>query len=391
MIMNNKRVAIVGGGPGGLTLARLLQLQGVEVKVYERDSGPHTRVQGATLDLHHESGLKALKAAGLIEEFRKNYRPGADKLRITDPQARILLDDHEDGIPEAFGDEHFRPEIDRGPLRKLLLNSLQQDTVQWGSHFSSLEALDDGWLLNFHDGRSAYADVVIGADGAGSKVRPYVTPIQPFYSGVTIIEGTVLDAAQTIPMLHALVNGGKVFALGAGQSLILSAKGDGSLSFYTGCRTAEDWVRSSGIDFGRAASVLQWFRQAFSDWDPVWQSMFDNDQVSLVPRPQYCMPVDQTWEAQPNITLLGDAAHLMPPYAGEGVNMALLDALELSECLIGSKFKAMQSAIAHYENHMRERTSAIAQLTLDQTEALHASDSLAYLLNMMGGHQRASD
>lgn len=83
MLLQNKKVAIVGGGPAGLTLVRLLQLKGIDVNVYERSKDRFVPQQGATLDLHHESGLKALREGGLIEEFKKHYRPGADRLTFT--------------------------------------------------------------------------------------------------------------------------------------------------------------------------------------------------------------------------------------------------------------------------------------------------------------------
>lgn len=385
MLNKDTKVAIVGGGPGGLVLARLLQMKGVSVIVYERDKSRAVRVQGATLDLHEGSGLKALEAAGLMDAFKAHYRPGADKLRIADPQGSIIFDDHLEEQAADFGDEHFRPEIDRGPLRELLLDSLNAGTVVWDSHMVGLEQEGEGWLLRFQQGNTAYADLVIGADGANSKIRPYVTPIKAFYSGVTIVEGTVYDAAFTAPGVNTLVKGGKVFALGMEQSLIVSSKGDGSLAFYTGCKTPESWVVDSGIDFSNREAVLAWFQEAFTGWGSIWQELFANDKRYFIPRPQYCMPLDQTWEGRTNITLLGDAAHLMPPYAGEGVNMAMLDALELSECLTGESFTDRLSAITHYEREMRKRASQTAQLTLEQTEALHAADGLQYLVGMLGG------
>src|SRR6476659_5614954 len=121
MLIENKKIAIIGGGPGGLTLARLLQLKGADVKVYERDLDKNARVQGSPLDLHDESGLAALRKANLLDEFKKNYRPGADKMIIVNENAEIFLSDHESHPEEDFGNPHFRPEIDRGPLRNMLL------------------------------------------------------------------------------------------------------------------------------------------------------------------------------------------------------------------------------------------------------------------------------
>nr|WP_293845598.1 FAD-dependent monooxygenase [uncultured Arsenicibacter sp.] len=223
--------------------------------------------------------------------------------------------------------------------------------------------------------------MVIGADGANSKIRPYLTTIQPVYSGVTIVEGNLYDAARNAPRLYDLVNGGKVFALGHAQSLILSAKGDGSLSFYTGCMVPEDWVTQSGIDFTDRQQVLSWFKVAFGNWSPVWQELFQADDTWFVPRPQYHFPVDQQWPSQPNLTLLGDAAHRMPPYAGEGVNMAMLDALQLARCLTGA-FPDTLTAITAYEQTMRKCAADTTQMTLEQTFKLHQESSLDHLLNL---------
>jgi 2-polyprenyl-6-methoxyphenol hydroxylase-like FAD-dependent oxidoreductase len=384
MLLQNKRIAVVGGGPGGLTLARLLQQSGAAVQVYERDLSRHGRVQGGTLDLHDDSGLAALRQAQLLSEFRAHYRPGADQLRLTNKHAVIAYDQHAEAQTDTFGDASFRPEIDRGPLRDLLLNSLYRQTVVWDRQVTALTPMGQGWQLAFANGATATADIVIGADGANSRIRPLVTPIRPCYAGVTVVEGTVNDAAHHAPQLHELVRGGKIFALDEAKTLIIGAKGDGSLSFYTGCKTTESWVRASGIDFTKAAQVRAWFRQEFAGWDDIWTELFADETMQCVPRPQYCVPIDQDWEAQPNITLLGDAAHLMPPYAGEGVNMAMLDALELSACLNSDQFPDVHAAITHYEARMRQRASAVAQETMAQTEALHSPHALAHLLTLFG-------
>lgn len=385
MIIANKRIAIVGGGPGGLTLARLLQLKGADVKVYERDQDRSMRVQGSTLDLHDDSGLKALGKAELMDAFKQHYRPGADRTRVTDKQLNIVYDQHGEEDEPSFGDAHFRPEIDRGPLRNILLDSLAPDTVVWNSHIVSLVADGESWLLQFQDGTTAAADIVIGGDGANSKIRKFVTDITPVYSGVTMIEGSVYDAVEHAPRLNELTNGGKIFALADNKTLITSAKGDGSLSFCTGMKTPESWVKDSGIDFNDHLQLLAWFRQEYAGWDKDWEELFNNSHTNFIPRPQYYMPLDQTWEAHTNITLIGDAAHVMPPYAGEGVNMAMLDALELSECLTSDSYPDIRTAIAGYEDNMRKRASEVARMTLEQTDVLHAPGALPRLLQIFRG------
>lgn len=379
MLIEDKNIAIIGGGPGGLTLARLLQMHGADVKVYERDANRDVRVQGATLDLHDESGLKALRKAGLMEAFEANYRPGADKMRLTDKDANIIF---EDSFSTDISGEFARPEIDRGPLRESLLNSLQPGTVVWDSQFTALHEQNGAFRIEFKNSTEAYADIVIAADGANSRIRPYITPIKPFYADVTAIEGAVYDSEKNAPNIHRLLNGGKIFAMGDEKTLIVSSKGDGSLAFYMGFKADESWASSSGINFSDNAQVLAWFKEEFSGWDCIWNELFENTSIPFIPRPQYCMPLDQTWDALPNLTMLGDAAHLMPPYAGEGVNMAMLDALELAECLLSDDFTDVHSAIAAYEDQMRARASEIAQVTLEQTASMHSKDAIPNLLEL---------
>jgi 2-polyprenyl-6-methoxyphenol hydroxylase-like FAD-dependent oxidoreductase len=378
--ISNKKIAIVGGGPGGLTLARLLQMSGAGVNVYERDVSKDARMQGATLDLHEESGLRALQEAGLMGAFKVNYRPGAEMLRIMDKNAHIVFEDH-----PATAEEISRPEIDRGPLQQILLDSLQAGTVVWDSHFESLSPQNGSWKLAFRNSATALADIVIAADGANSKVRPYVTPIKPFYYGITVVEGAVHHSETASPKVHKLLNGGKIFAMGDEKSLIVSSKGDGSLVFYTGCKTGEYWGRESGIDFSDKAQVMDWFKTEYAGWDPVWQELFENASAPFVLRPQYCMPMDQVWEALPNLTVLGDAAHLMPPFAGEGVNMAMLDALELSKCLTSEDFATVQPAIAAYEKQMRSRAAEAARQSLESAAALHSPNAISFLIGVISG------
>ena len=378
MLIENKKIAIVGGGPGGLMLARLLQLKGAAVKVYERDADKNVRQQGATLDLHEESGLKAMKAAGLMDQFLLNYRPGADKIRIVDEYGNICFDEHND----AAGTDYNRPEIDRGPLRDILIKSLQPDTIVWDAQFLSMNTLKEGWELQFRNESIAYADIVIGADGANSRIRPFITSIKPVYSGVTCVEGNIYHAEKNAPCLNARLKGGKIFALGKEKSLILSAKGDGSLSFYTGTKETENWVSECSIDFKDRKQVFEWFSSRFSDWGTTWHELFATDEMYFVPRPMYHYPSDQSWNALSNLTMLGDAAHLMPPYAGEGVNMAMLDALELAECLTNDVFENVHAAIAYYEKQMLNRTSEVTKDTLLNTEWLHSANGLQTILGM---------
>lgn len=297
-------------------------------------------------------------------------------VRVMDEHAGIQWDDHASAgaaVAEA------RPEIDRGPLRELLLDSLHADTVVWDSHFVSMERKGTGWRLQFKNGQTAYADLVIGADGAHSRMRPYLTDIKPVYSGVTIVEGNIYHAAQNAPVLSGIVRGGKVFALGGGQTLILSAKGDGSLSFYTGCKVPEDWATASGIDFSDKQQVQAWFSEAYGGWSEAWQELFHGDEMWCMVRPQYHYEAQQ-WPVDPTLTLIGDAAHRMPPYAGEGVNMAMQDAWELAECLTSSRYATLADAISAYQEAMLRRADAVTRMTMDSTEMLHSAGAVEKLI-----------
>jgi 2-polyprenyl-6-methoxyphenol hydroxylase-like FAD-dependent oxidoreductase len=381
MLLENKKVAIIGGGPGGLTLARLLQQQGVTVHVYERDASPQFRLQGSALDLHHDSGLKALAAAGLLEEFKRAYRPGADAMVVVNGQLEVLLDQHTDRVAQDFGAEGFRPEIDRGPLRDLLVASLQAGTVIWDARFTAMQPAGAGWDINFENGTHAYADVVIAADGANSKVRPYLTDVRPVYCGFTLLEGAIPNAALRVPALWQLIQGGSLTALEKGQTISFLTKGDGALNFWVWVKKPEDWLANSGITWTDRATLAAWFTQEFSTWSPQWQDLFANESLTVVPRPSYYLPLDQPWPSQPNLTLLGDAAHQMPPN-GEGVNQAMLDALDLAEALGGVHFNTIGQAIASFEEQMRQRVRGVEVETRELLEIMHADNNQEVFLSI---------
>ncbi|MFS4428705.1 FAD-dependent oxidoreductase [Chryseobacterium sp. S90] len=388
MLIEHKSIAIVGGGPAGLTLARLLQLKGANVKVYERDFNKNARVQGSPLDMHEDSGLAAIRKAELLEEFKKTFRPGADRTLIVNEQAEIFFNDHETKPAEDFGDEHFRPEIDRGPLRNMLLESLHPETVVWDSQFLTMETQNEGWLLHFKNGTSEYADLVIAGDGANSKIRPYLTDIKPVYSGIIMLEGNV--SKEAAPQIDAMIKGGKIMAFGNAKNILLGQKGNGDLGFYASFKADENWSADSGLDFSDNAQMLQWFKTKYSEWSPVWNELFENAATPFIPRLIYSMPADQTWETQSNLTLIGDAAHVMPPFAGEGANMAMLDALELSEYLTNDTYSTLQEAISSYELHMRKRAAIATQESLENGERMHSENSLATMLDFFNGHLTSS-
>lgn len=362
-LLYNKKIAIIGGGAGGLTAARLLQLKGADVKVYERDYSKEARVQGAIVDLHFDSGLKVIEAAGLMDAFKANYMPGADKYRLVNKNAEILLDEHENGFDADFGDEQFRPEIDRGALRNILLDALLPGTVIWDSQFASMKQINDAWEIQFKNGTTAIADLVIGSDGYRSKVRPYVTDIKARYSGATIIQGEIDDPENACPEFNKLIDKGNLMAMDIERTIAAQPRGDGGLTFYAASLYPENWIGSSGIDFNNPEEVSDYLIDYYQGWNMVFFTLFKACD-HYVPRPLNYFPLEQRWETKANITLIGDAAHLMPPN-GEGVNLAMLDALNLSECLSNNNFENLEEGIAAYENIMHTRAATLSQEALD--------------------------
>ncbi len=365
--LDGKEIAIIGGGPGGLTLARLLQQSGARVTVYERDQSRDARVQGSALDLHEDSGLAALEAAGLTEAFWANHRPDLDRLRLTDANGKILHDH-----PRQTSGTGKRPELERGPLRDLLLDSLHPGTVQWDCKLESAEMQDQQVLLRFTNGRTANADIAIGSDGANSRLREIVTPVRPQYVGVSLVEALVPAAAQTIPELWNLLGGSALIALGGERTIGMGTKPDGSVLLYAGLKSPDQAERQSLEQASTPQQRMAWFRANFPGWSSVWEPLFHHA-ASTVWRPLLVCPAGQQWQSKPNVTLIGDAAHVMPPYAGEGVNMAMLDALVLSRLLVSEQTPA--GAISAYEAEMFARMQHMTQDTMTNTEMFYAPDA----------------
>ena len=374
-----KKVVIVGGGPGGLTLARLLQMQGgADVSVYERDTDRHARITGSALDLHTDSGLAALEAAGLMDAFWANHRPELDRLRLMNNRGELLYDHQRSNVS--------RPEIERTPLRHLLLDSLKPVTVHWNKKFerASVSEGGDTIRLEFTGGggggaETVLADLVIGCDGANSRLRSLVTPELPTYAGVTLVEGVVPQAATAVPEVSAMLGDSAIMALGAEQTLGLARKTDGSILFYAGLKSPDDVAKQALEAASSTEERVGWFHRYFREWSDMWAQLFAHAE-SFAWRPLYTYPLHHRWTAKANVTLLGDAAHVIPPYAGEGVNMAMMDALVLSREL--SRQPDTRAAIAAYQDEMFARMESIGNQTVSNTAMFYAPDASTQVVAM---------
>jgi 2-polyprenyl-6-methoxyphenol hydroxylase-like FAD-dependent oxidoreductase len=367
-------IAIIGAGLGGLTLARILHMNGIEAAVYDLDASPDARSQGGMLDIHEDSGQVALRAAGLYEDFRAIVHQGGEAMRIIDQHAVVrFADDGED--------DHGRPEVNRRSLRDLLLNSLPEGMVRWGAKVTGARSLGAGrHEVTVADGSTFTTDLLIGADGAWSKVRPLVSEATPVYSGLSFVELSIEDADNRHPVSAELVGAGMMFALGDGKGFLGHRDPDGSLHIYVALKTSADWATSGEIDFSDVDKAKQVLDELFSDWHEDLRRFISEADGELVPRPIHALPVGHRWDRVPGVTLLGDAAHLMSPFAGEGANLAMLDGAELAAAVVANPGR-VEAALAQYEAPLFPRSEASAQGSADNLVLSFAPDSPQGLLD----------
>ncbi|MFJ8671886.1 FAD-dependent oxidoreductase [Streptomyces sp. NPDC093589] len=348
------RISIIGAGPGGLTCARILQQHGIAVTVYDRDPDVHSRNQGGSLDLHEDDGQLALREAGLLEEFFALARSEGQEMRQLEPAGSVLA--HH--LP-AEG-ETVSPEIDRGQLRDLLLRSLTAGTVQWGRALASVSGTADGpRTLTFTDGTAVEADLVIGADGAFSRVRAAVSPATPRYTGFSFLEAWFDDMENAHPEISALVGKGSAHIADGKRGLFAQRNSGGHMRVYLMQRVPVDWIAANGLRLDDTEGIRAHLLGEYATWSPQILRMITDNDGAYIDRPLFALPVPHTWEHSPSVALLGDAAHLMPPL-GVGVNLAMLDACELALALAHSS--TIDDAVHDYEQSMLPRSAEMAQM-----------------------------
>ncbi|MGE8514919.1 MAG: FAD-dependent oxidoreductase [Chryseobacterium culicis] len=346
MVLNHKKVAIIGAGPVGLTMAVLLQQKGVEVNVYERDVNAQARVWGGTLDLHQDSGQKAMEKAGLLDKYYEIALPMG--INIADEQGNILFT--KEITPE---NQYDNPEINRNHLREILLESLADHTVIWDMNFTGMEEHDGKWLLHFKDKPDVAADLVIGANGGMSKVRKYVTDAEVEETGTIIIQGDIPQPGKACPEFFEWCDGKRPMAAFEGNLLVANPFNDGALTYGVIFKKPEEWKDGCNLDFKNTEQVRQFLSERLSSWKGLYQQLF-NSTSFFVGLPTRKIPLDKPWKNNRPlpVTLIGDAAHLMPPFAGQGVNSGLMDALILSENLTEGAYQTISEAIEAYEQKM---------------------------------------
>ena len=373
------RIAIIGAGPGGLTLARLLHLAKIQFALYEAEPSRTSREQGGSLDLHEESGQLALHAADLYSEWKKFARSEGEDMRAADKNGKLYMED-----VDTQGSN--RPEVDRIQLRGLLLDSLPEGTIQWGCKVCSIAASSHG--IGKHEvhfetasgARTETFDLVVGADGAWSKVRPLLSDIKPHYSTVSCLDTRIRSVDSLHPAISKLVGQGTYFALSHKRGLVGQRNGDGSIRTYIMLQKPETWLKDIGVDWSDVHVAKKYLlEEEYQDWSDELKALVLHADPDIVARPFYMLPTDFSWTSRQGLTLLGDAAHLMTPFAGEGVNLAMIDALDLSEAIVKACAEdgkiELFDAVQSFEETMLERAHEKMEVTWRNLELFFKPDA----------------
>ncbi|MDJ0395648.1 NAD(P)/FAD-dependent oxidoreductase [Rhodococcus sp. G-MC3] len=343
----NTEVTIVGAGLGGLVLARVLHINGFSVVIYESDDSAQARTQGGQLDIHVDDGQAALAEAGLTAEFRAIIHEGGEATRVVDTEGAVLYEDEGTGT---------RPEVLRGDLRRILIESLPEGTVQWGKKLAGVTPLGDGTHeLAFTDGSTVVSALLVGADGAWSRVRPLLSSAVPKYSGVTFVETYLTDVDQRHTAASKAVGSGAMFALSPGKGISVHREAGDILHTYVQLKRSEKWIND--IDFADDAARGRNAAQ-FDGWAPELTALITEGDTPPATRMIYTLPNEHRWERVPGVTLLGDAAHLMPP-SGDGANLAMFDGSKLGKA-IAENSGDVEAALVAYETELFPRSAAAA-------------------------------
>jgi salicylate hydroxylase len=329
------KVAIAGGGVGGLTAAAALARKGIECTVYEQ--APELSAAGASLQLG-PNALRLMDEIGLLPALREiGVRPDAvDFVRWTD--GSLLLH-----TPlGAAMEEHFgAPQLDfyRPDLHRRLLDALAPGTVMMGVAVKALEQTDAAVTLTLADGKRVQADVAVAADGIRSPIRQQLAGAdEPEFSGTVVYRG-VIAREHALDLHPDHINRYWLGPYRHGVSYWISA---GQLLAVNCAAQHAEWAHESWTLEAPADEALEYF----ADWDEGLRERMRRCGTMLRGAVFVRRPLEH-W-SYGRVTLLGDAAHAMEPFQAQGAAQAVEDAYVLAECLADQPDDAF-GALRRYE------------------------------------------
>jgi len=392
MTCESPRVMIIGAGTGGLCLAQGLRASGIDVRVFERDRTPTDRLQGYRLNIS-TTGNRALAACLPPKNYRRFAQASAKSSRsvafFDQHMNRLLCID----IPttDRTSLESERP-VSRIALRKILTEGAE-DLIEYGRTFQAFEDAPDGRVIaRFEDGSTAVGDLLVGADGAGSRVAHQLLPhVRRIDTGVVVISGRFALDAQARRETSPAVRRGPTLIVGQPGRFMFASSVEYSPDAITGdpdeyvmwgvsARREDFGLREApenlDAEIARALALRE-----MQGWDPALRRMVERAD----PRFMSCFAVKsaQPIDAWPtrSVTLLGDALHNMTPYRGMGANAALRDAAALREALVtvAQGRAELIPALAAYERDMIETGFAAVRASLADMERLHSHSTFQRL------------
>lgn len=389
------QIAIVGGGPAGLALAAILQQKGIDYIIYERTqrkAPPH----GGCLDLHPGSGQRAMREGGVFEEFKDHSRVGEATVHI--------LYNHKGEQLFRFGEGRDAPEIDRWAIRKVLLTGIPDEKVMWSKAVRSAARDENGRVvLTFTDGTTASGfKLVVGADGTASQIRhlvwiralqsqhyalltrPQVTSAQPVYSDKLYITTKIFPDNPFYSTMESIAGKGSMIVMGDGKHMFNSRQGDGHYRVDIGLQEPEDFATCGKVDLSDFDATKEFLLQKeyFGCYSPEMQDIIRHSDGPFRPWLMYYMPTELlNWEPAPDVTLIGDAAHVTTPFVGDGANCAMRDSVILAHRL--EELGITPEAIVAYEKEMFPFAIDVISRSLLSGEMFFEKESPKSFMNTM--------